>query len=52
MAGSIVIVGAGEFGLTSALELRARGWNVTVLDQGSVPNPEAASTDLNERSIR
>ena len=48
MAGSIVIVGAGEFGLTSALELRARGWNVTVLDQGSVPNPEAASTDLNK----
>ncbi|MEO6784985.1 MAG: FAD-dependent oxidoreductase [Chthoniobacteraceae bacterium] len=48
MAGSIVIVGAGEFGLTAALELRARGWSVTVLDQGSIPHPDAASTDVNK----
>ncbi len=48
MARSIVIVGAGEFGLTAALELRRRGWNVTVLDQGTVPHPDAASTDISK----
>ncbi|MEJ0006245.1 MAG: FAD-dependent oxidoreductase [Steroidobacteraceae bacterium] len=48
MADRAVIVGAGEFGLTAALELRARGWSITVLEQGAVPNPEAASSDLNK----
>jgi len=48
MADRIVIVGAGEFGLTAALELQTRGWNVTVLEQGAVPYPEAASCDLNK----
>jgi glycine/D-amino acid oxidase-like deaminating enzyme len=48
MAQSIVIVGAGEFGLTAALELRRRGWDVTVLDQGAVPHPDAASTDISK----
>ena len=36
------------FGLTAALELRARGWQVTVLDQGRVPHPDAASTDISK----
>lgn len=45
---SIVIVGAGVFGLTAALELRARGWGVTVLDPGPVPTPTAASTDISK----
>jgi glycine/D-amino acid oxidase-like deaminating enzyme len=48
MPSRIVIVGCGEFGLTAALELRQRGWKVTVLDQGCVPHPDAASTDLNK----
>lgn len=47
-APSIAIVGAGVFGLTAALALRARGWAVTVLEQGRVPHPEAASTDLSK----
>lgn len=45
---SIVIVGAGASGLAAALELRARGWRVTVLDQGAVPHPDAASTDISK----
>ena len=47
-APSIVIVGAGIFGITAAWELRLRGWTVTVLDPGSVPNPAAASTDVSK----
>ena len=45
---SIVIVGAGVFGLTAALELRERGWRVSVIDPGPVPTPTAASTDLSK----
>ena len=45
---SIIIVGAGVFGLTSALQLRARGWRVTVIDPGPVPTPTAASTDISK----
>jgi glycine/D-amino acid oxidase-like deaminating enzyme len=45
---SIVIVGGGVFGITAALELHARGWQVTVLDQGRVPHPHAASTDISK----
>jgi sarcosine oxidase / L-pipecolate oxidase len=47
-ARSVVIVGAGVFGLTAALELRARGWRVTVVDPGPVPRPLAASTDISK----
>jgi len=45
---SIVIVGAGVFGLTAALTLRQRGWRVTILDPGPVPTPTAASTDISK----
>lgn len=45
---SIVIAGGGVFGFTAALELRARGWEVTLLEQGSVPHPDAASTDISK----
>lgn len=47
MTGRAVIVGCGIFGTTAALELRARGWDVTLLDQGVVPNPKATSNDSN-----
>ncbi len=49
--GSVVIVGAGVFGLTGALELRRRGHEVTVVDPGPVPHPMAASNDIS-RMVR
>jgi glycine/D-amino acid oxidase-like deaminating enzyme len=45
---SIIIVGTGIFGVTTALELRRRGWTVTLLDAGPVPRPTAASTDISK----
>lgn len=45
---SIVIVGAGIFGVTAALELRQRGWSVTLCDPGPLPHPDAASTDVSK----
>ena len=45
---SIVVVGAGVFGLTAAWELRTRGWEVNVIDPGPVPRPTAASTDISK----
>jgi glycine/D-amino acid oxidase-like deaminating enzyme len=43
-----IVVGAGIFGLTSALELRNRGYAVTLLDAGPVPHPLAASSDISK----
>lgn len=45
---SILIIGGGIFGITAAVELRDRGWAVTVLDQGRIPHPDAASTDISK----
>lgn len=44
----ILIVGAGVFGVTAALELRQRGHAVRVLDPGPLPHPEASSTDISK----
>ncbi|HLF38037.1 MAG TPA: FAD-dependent oxidoreductase [Anaerolineales bacterium] len=46
--GSVVIVGAGVFGASAALELRKRGHIVTLLDPGPVPHVLAASTDISK----
>ena len=48
---SIVVAGAGVFGLSGALELRKRGHTVTVVDPGPVPHPLAASNDVS-RMVR
>jgi glycine/D-amino acid oxidase-like deaminating enzyme len=50
MAGAdhALILGGGAFGLTAALELRARGWRVTLLEAGAIPHPDAASTDISK----
>lgn len=42
------VVGAGIFGLASALELRKRGHTVTVFEQGKVPHERASSTDVSK----
>lgn len=49
--GSAVVVGAGVFGLTAALELRRRGWEVAVVEPGPIPNPRGASADVS-RMVR
>ena len=48
MADRFIVVGAGIFGVTAALELRARGHAVTLLDPGPIPAPLAASTDISK----
>lgn len=47
---SVLIVGAGVFGISTALHLLRRGWkNVKIIDRSSVlPAPDAASSDLNK----
>jgi glycine/D-amino acid oxidase-like deaminating enzyme len=45
---SIIIVGAGIFGVTTALETRRRGWEVSLFDPGPIPCPTAASTDISK----
>jgi glycine/D-amino acid oxidase-like deaminating enzyme len=45
---SAVIVGGGVFGMTTALELRRRGFSVELLDPGPVPHPAASSTDISK----
>jgi glycine/D-amino acid oxidase-like deaminating enzyme len=48
MTRTTVIVGGGVFGLTAALELRARGYDVRLFDPGPLPHPRAASTDISK----
>jgi len=43
-----LIVGGGIYGVTTALELRARGHSVTLIDPGPLPHPLAASTDISK----
>ncbi len=43
-----IIVGAGVFGAAAALELRRRGYVVTLLDPGPLPNPRGATADISK----
>ena len=46
---SVLIVGAGVFGLSSALHLALDGFtNITVLDRAPVPSPYSAGNDINK----
>ena len=45
---TVVVIGGGIFGVTAAVELRARGHAVTLLDPGPLPHPLAESTDLSK----
>ncbi len=45
---SIVTIGGGVFGISAAIEFRARGWVVTVCDPGPLPHPDASSTDISK----
>jgi glycine/D-amino acid oxidase-like deaminating enzyme len=44
----VVIVGAGVFGASAGLELRRRGYGVTLVDRGPVPHERASSTDVSK----
>lgn len=44
----VIVVGAGIFGVTTAIELRQRGFRVALLDPGPLPHPLAASTDISK----
>ncbi len=48
---TVLIVGAGVFGLSGALALADRGYEVTVVNSGPVPHPSAASNDVS-RMVR
>ena len=43
-----LILGAGIFGITTAIELRKRKYSVTVLNPGKIPHPLAESTDISK----
>ena len=47
---TVVIIGAGVFGVGSAIALRARGWSVTLVDPSPLPtpHPRASSTDISK----
>ena len=43
-----LIIGAGIFGVFTAIELQKKGHSVTVINPGHIPNPLAASTDISK----
>ncbi len=45
---SHLIIGAGIFGITTAVELRKRNYSVAILNPDKIPHPLAASTDISK----
>jgi glycine/D-amino acid oxidase-like deaminating enzyme len=43
-----MVVGAGINGVTAAIELKKRGYEVVLVDPGPLPHPLAASTDISK----
>jgi glycine/D-amino acid oxidase-like deaminating enzyme len=43
-----LIIGAGIFGLTTAIELRKKKYRVGILNPGRIPHPLAESTDISK----
>ena len=48
IACDILVVGAGIYGITTAVELNRRGHRVALIDPGPIPHPLAASTDVSK----
>lgn len=48
MPESVLIVGCGVLGLSTALELSKRGYSVTAIDAHQVPSPWSAACDYNK----
>lgn len=48
MTQTVLIVGCGVFGLSTALELARKGYDVTAIDLYPIPSKWAASNDLNK----
>jgi len=47
----ILIVGGGPVGLTAALELNRRGFEVTIIDDDAEPTPESRAIAINPRTL-
>ncbi len=45
---TVIVVGGGINGVTSAIELKTRGYKVILVDPGPLPHPLAASTDISK----
>lgn len=44
----VIVVEDGSFGISAAIELRHRGWEVDVFDPGPIPHSLAATTDISK----
>jgi sarcosine oxidase len=42
---NVIVIGAGAAGMVAALRLSEKGCNVTLIEQGEIPHPRAASFD-------
>src|SRR5216684_5562353 len=45
---TVIVIGGGINGVTSAIELKTRGHKVILVDPGPLPHPMAASTDISK----
>jgi glycine/D-amino acid oxidase-like deaminating enzyme len=48
MSGKVLIVGGGAFGLSAAISLRKRGYEVLLIDQSDLPCENSSSYDINK----